>query len=146
MLDLNIASMKAKKGDYAGAIITYNEVILVLKNSTDSSLLKHLLVAMGRIGSLKLKQGDSEGALTAYQEVLMQLHPDSPTFVQMEVARSHIKCAMIYRQDSNTEKAIHHLQQALQMYVKLYGTAHKDTMALQASLRKWQQECQRDNT
>merc|ERR1711982_152511 len=101
MLDLNIASIKAKKGDLTGAIAAYENVVRVLRKSDsdnapipanrDASLFKHLLVAMGRIGSLKLKQGDNQGALQAYQEVLNELTDTSPTFVQIEVARSHIK-------------------------------------------------------
>lgn len=152
MLDLNIASIKAKKGDLPGAISAYENVVRVLRKpdaenapipaNRDPSLFKHLLVAMGRIGSLKLKQGDNNGALQAYQEVLNELTETSPTFVQIEVARSHIKCAMIFRQESSTKKAIDHLNSALKMYISLYGPTHRDTQALQASLRKWQQEWQ----
>jgi hypothetical protein len=35
------------------------------------------------------------------------------------------------------DKAVRHLKEALRMYKALYGPDHKDTLAIQTSLKQW---------
>jgi len=157
LINLNIASIRSKKGDIAGAITSYEEGVRGLKEylkrqaeaqggeAPDSarvaSTKRHLVSAIGRIGSLKLKQGDNEGALEAYASLLEAVDGTSPLASRMEKAKAHVKCATIYRQRDNekdNEHAIAHLREALEMYTELHGSNHKDTQAIASSLRQWQ--------
>ena len=157
LINLNIASIKSKKGDISGAITSYEEGVKGLKeylkqqaelqgveavdNARVASTRRHLVSAIGRIGSLKLKQGDNDGALEAYASLLMAVEESSPVASRMEKAKAHVKCATIYRQRDNekdNEHAIAHLREALEMYTELHGSNHKDTQAIASSLRQWQ--------
>lgn len=155
VIDLNIASIKAKKGDIEGAIECYEVVVQDLQNSRNNSndldamrnegatYSKHIVAAMSRIGSLKLKLRDNNGALEMFEGILKELlgEKDKTTAMKLETARAHIKCATIYRQArSSTRQAISHLREALKLYTHIYGPEHRDTKALSASLRQWQQD------
>ena len=157
LINLNIASIKSKKGDAAGAIECYEKGVGGLEkyllelqaqatedgNNTAriNSTKRHLVSAMGRIGSLKLKQGDHTGALKAYTGLLGLVDADSPLPSRTEKAKALVKCATIYRQRDTAEDndlAISHLREALDMYTNIHGQNHKDTRAIEASLRQWQ--------
>ncbi|KAL3917581.1 MAG: hypothetical protein SGILL_004646 [Bacillariaceae sp.] len=157
LINLNIASIRSKKGDLQEAIGCYEDGVLGLRQY-EAALLelhkdplrapdagkntahKHLVAALGRIGSLKLKIGDNAGALKAYTSLLEEVKEDSPSASQTEKAKAHIKCATIYRQQDNQEsheKSITHLREALEMYTNIFGPEHKDTTAIASSLRQW---------
>lgn len=164
LINLNIASIRSKKGDVAGAISSYEEGVKGLReylkrqaeaqmgefndSARISSTKRHLVSAIGRIGSLKLKQGDNEGALEAYASLIKAVDDSSPVASRMEKAKAHVKCATIYRQRDNekdNEHAIAHLREALEMYTELHGSNHKDTQAIASSLRQWQSKDAVDN-
>jgi tetratricopeptide (TPR) repeat protein len=156
-INLNIASIRSKKGDLREAIACYGEGVAGLRqyvialaelqkdplrpqDTGKNTAHKHLVAALGRIGSLKLKIGDSNGALLAYTDLLEEVKGDSPSASQTEKAKAHIKCATIYRQQDGAkshELSVSHLQQALDMYTAIFGPNHKDTMAISSSLRQW---------
>jgi tetratricopeptide (TPR) repeat protein len=157
LINLNIASIRSKKGDLQGAIACYEDGVLGLRQY-DAALLelqkdplrapdtgkntahKHLVAALGRIGSLKLKIGDNSGALQAYMSLLEEVKEDSPSASQTEKAKAHIKCATIYRQQDTPDAhvlSISHLREALDMYTAIFGPDHKDTTAIASSLRQW---------
>ena len=157
LINLNIASIKSKKGDATGATECYEKGVKGLQkylreqqanateegsnNSRINSTKRHLVSAMGRIGSLKLKQGDHAGALKAYTGLLGLVDADSPLPSRTEKAKALVKCATIYRQRDTTEDnelAISHLREALEMYTNIHGQNHKDTRAIEASLKQWQ--------
>jgi len=155
VIDLNIASIKAKKGDIEGAISCYEIVVHELQNSrnqTDdldemknesATYSKHIVAAMSRIGSLKLKLRDNNGALEMFEGILKELKGENEknSAINLEIARAHIKCATIYRQArSSTRQAIVHLRAALKLYTQIYGPEHRDTRALSASLKQWQHD------
>ena len=156
LINLNIASIRSKKGDIKGAIESYEDGVRGLQEyaaaheklqihpgmdeAGKNPHLKHLVAALGRIGSLKLKIGDTKGALDAYQTLLDEVGADGPIASRIEKAKAHIKCATIYRQEEGREshsKAITHLREALEMYTNLFGPDHKDTLAIASSLRQW---------
>jgi len=158
LINLNIASIKSKKGDVGGAINSYEIGVQGLRKykeelelagddagkNKNSSHMRHLVSALGRIGSLKLKQGDKNGALEAYASLFKEVdNNESPVASRLEKAKAHIKCATIYRQSGEREDnkhAIIHLREALNMYTDLYGTKHKDTVAVATSLQQWMEE------
>ncbi|KAL7458434.1 hypothetical protein ACHAWC_010046 [Mediolabrus comicus] len=157
LIHLNIASIKSKKGDIAGAINSYETGVLGLRKykeelelsgddagrNKNSSHMRHLVSALGRIGSLKLKQGAKDAALEAYAALFKEVDNDSPTASRLEKAKAHIKCATIYRQSGEREgnkHAILHLREAFNMYTELYGPKHKDTIAVATSLQQWVEE------
>jgi tetratricopeptide (TPR) repeat protein len=160
LINLNIASIRSKKGDLAGAIKSYADGVRGLRQyaasqekmlattgvgdtGRNSSHVKHLVAALSRIGSLKLKVGDNKGALEAYTALLNEVAGDSPAASKIEAAKAHIKCATIYRQDENSNSraySITHLRDALNMYTLLFGKDHKDTLAIASSLRLWLEE------
>ncbi|KAL7552348.1 hypothetical protein ACHAWF_015590, partial [Thalassiosira exigua] len=158
LINLNIASIKSKKGDVAGAINSYEVGVRGLRKykeelalagdeagkNKNSSHMRHLVSALGRIGSLKLKQGDRNGALEAYASLFKEVdNAESPTASRLEKAKAHIKCATIYRQNGerdDNKHAIVHLREALNMYTDLYGAKHKDTIAVATSLQQWMEE------
>jgi tetratricopeptide (TPR) repeat protein len=159
LINLNIASIRSKKGDLKAAIAYYEEGVQGLREyeaaqaeiqkealSTDSgknTAHKHLVAALGRIGSLKLKYGDNDGALEAYMTLLGEVKEDSPPASHTEKAKAHIKCATIYRQQEGADshaKSISHLREALDMYTAIFGPDHKDTLAIASSLRQWLSE------
>ena len=157
LIHLNIASIKSKKGDIAGAITSYETGVLGLRKykeelelsgddagrNKNSSHMRHLVSALGRIGSLKLKQGAKDAALEAYAALFKEVDNDSPTASRLEKAKAHIKCATIYRQSGEREgnkHAILHLREAFNMYTELYGPKHKDTIAVATSLQQWVEE------
>ena len=166
LINLNIASIRSKKGDLREAISCYEEGVAGLRQyevalaelqkdplrppeTGKNTAHKHLVAALGRIGSLKLKIGDSQGALAAYTNLLEEVKADSPSASQTEKAKAHIKCATIYRQQDGTEShelSVTHLQQALDMYKAIFGPNHKDTMAISSSLRQWLAEDQKKQT
>jgi tetratricopeptide (TPR) repeat protein len=157
LINLNIASIRSKKGDLQEAIACYEEGVLGLRqyeaalfelykdplrapDAGKNTAHKHLVAALGRIGSLKLKIGDNAGALKAYTSLLDEVKEDSPSASQTEKAKAHIKCATIYRQQGSQEsheKSITHLREALEMYTNIFGPEHKDTTAIASSLRQW---------
>jgi tetratricopeptide (TPR) repeat protein len=157
LINLNIASIRSKKGDLQEAIACYEDGVVGLREyeaavielhkdplrtpeSGKNTAHKHLVAALGRIGSLKLKIGDNAGALKAYTSLLEEVKEDSPSASQTEKAKAHIKCATIYRQRDNPEsheKSISHLREALQMYTSIFGPEHKDTTAIASSLQQW---------
>eukprot|EP00547_Thalassionema_nitzschioides_P002737 CAMPEP_0194215604 /NCGR_PEP_ID=MMETSP0156-20130528/17535_1 /TAXON_ID=33649 /ORGANISM="Thalassionema nitzschioides, Strain L26-B" /LENGTH=1518 /DNA_ID=CAMNT_0038944165 /DNA_START=391 /DNA_END=4947 /DNA_ORIENTATION=+ len=157
LINLNIASIRSKKGDMQGAIKSYAEGVRGLREyetsqeklmvttgtgetGKNTSHVKHLVAALGRIGSLKLKIGDNMGALEAYAALLEEVTEDSPQASRIEAAKAHIKCATIYRQEEGNKahsKSIGHLREALGMYSVLFGPDHKDTLAIASSLRQW---------
>jgi tetratricopeptide (TPR) repeat protein len=157
LINLNIASIRSKKGDLQEAIVCYEDGVLGLRDyeaavvelhrdplrtsdAGKNTAHKHLVAALGRIGSLKLKIGDNVGALKAYTSLLEEVKEDSPSASQTEKAKAHIKCATIYRQQDNPdshEKSILHLREALEMYTHIFGPEHKDTTAIASSLRQW---------
>lgn len=157
LINLNIASIRSKKGDLAGAIKSYADGVRGLRQyeaaqeklmattgsgetGKNTSHVKHLVAALGRIGSLKLKVGDNMGALEAYQALLAEVADESPAASKVEAAKAHIKCATIYRQEEGSSahsKSISHLREALDMYTVLFGPDHKDTLAIASSLRQW---------
>lgn len=158
LINLNIASIKSKKGDISGAISSYEIGVQGLRKykedlelsgddagkNKNSSHMRHLVSALGRIGSLKLKQGDKNGALEAYASLFKEVDSsESPVASRLEKAKAHIKCATIYRQSGEREDnkhAIIHLREALNMYTDLYGAKHKDTVAVATSLQQWMEE------
>ena len=157
LINLNIASIKSKKGDIAGAIKSYEVGVQGLRKykeelelagdeagkNKNSSHMRHLVSALGRIGSLKLKQGDKNGALEAYASLFKEVDSESPMASRLEKAKAHIKCATIYRQSGerdDNKHAIIHLREALNMYTDLYGAKHKDTVAVATSLQQWMEE------
>ncbi|GKY97404.1 hypothetical protein MPSEU_000698900 [Mayamaea pseudoterrestris] len=155
LIMLNIASIYSKKGDLESALASYEDGVRGLhqyeasmediKNRNGSLVVigsshKHLVAALGRIGSLKLKLGDNDGALDAYEALIDEVDEDSPLASHVEQAKAHIKCATIYRGRDDAEmheKAVKHLREALRMYKALYGQDHKDTVAIQTSLKQW---------
>jgi tetratricopeptide (TPR) repeat protein len=160
LINLNIASIRSKKGDLQEAITCYEDGVLGLReyesalaelqkdpfrspDSGKNTAHKHLVAALGRIGSLKLKIGDNEGALQAYMTLLEEVKDDSPSASQTEKAKAHIKCATIYRQQDGPNshaQSISHLREALDMYTAIFGPDHKDTSAIASSLRQWLSE------
>ena len=157
LIYLNIASIRSKKGDIAGAIQAYETGVLGLRKykeelelsgddagrNKNSSHMRHLVSALGRVGSLKLKQGARDAALEAYAALFKEVDNDSPTASRLEKAKAHIKCATIYRQSGEREgnkHAILHLREAFNMYTELYGPKHKDTVAVATSLQQWVEE------
>jgi tetratricopeptide (TPR) repeat protein len=166
LINLNIASIRSKKGDLREAITCYEQGVAGLRNyeiahaelqkdplrppdTGKNTAHKHLVAALGRIGSLKLKIGDSSGALQAYTFLLDEVKVDSPSASQTEKAKAHIKCATIYRQQAGPDShdlSVSHLQQALDMYTSIFGPKHKDTMAISSSLRQWLAEDQSKKT
>ena len=158
LINLNIASIKSKKGDIAGAINSYEIGVNGLRKykeelelagdeagkNKNSSHMRHLVSALGRIGSLKLKSGDKNGALEAYASLFKEVdNMESPMASRLEKAKAHIKCATIYRQSGerdDNKHAIIHLREALNMYTDLYGAKHKDTVAVATSLQQWMEE------
>ncbi|KAL7432471.1 hypothetical protein ACHAXM_003131 [Skeletonema potamos] len=157
LIHLNIASIKSKKGDISGAINSYETGVLGLRKykeelelsgddagrNKNSSHVRHLVSALGRVGSLKLKQGAKDAALEAYAALFKEVDNDSPTASRLEKAKAHIKCATIYRQSGEREgnkHAILHLREAFNMYTELYGPKHKDTIAVATSLQQWVEE------
>lgn len=163
LINLNIASIRSKKGDLRQAIMCYEDGVRGLREyeSAQAELLKelkstdagkntahkHLVAALGRIGSLKLKIGDNNGALDAYMSLLSEVKDDSPATSQTEKAKAHIKCATIYRQQESGadshDQSIAHLREALSMYTAIFGPDHKDTSAIASSLRQWLSEDQK---
>lgn len=157
LINLNIASIRSKKGDLHGAIKSYADGVRGLRQyeasqeklmqttgsgdtGKNTSHVKHLVAALGRIGSLKLKVGDNMGALEAYKALLAEVADDSPHASKVEAAKAHIKCATIYRQEEGNNahsKSIAHLREALEMYTFLFSPEHKDTLAIASSLRQW---------
>jgi tetratricopeptide (TPR) repeat protein len=154
LIRLNIASIYSKKGDIKKALQSYAQGVQGLNEYDDAMLRiqqasgifddhykisshKHLVAALGRIGSLKLKLGDNDGALEAYLQLFDAVDDDSPIASHTEKAKAHIKVATIYRQRDEREKSIEHLKEALRMYKALYGPNHKDTVAIQTSLKQW---------
>jgi tetratricopeptide (TPR) repeat protein len=164
LINLNIASIRSKKGDLQEAISCYEDGVLGLRQYEaalaelqkdpfrspeigKNTAHKHLVAALGRIGSLKLKIGDNEGALQAYMTLLQEVKEDSPSASQTEKAKAHIKCATIYRQHEGREshsQSISHLREALDMYTAIFGPDHKDTAAIASSLRQWLAEDRND--
>eukprot|EP00980_Cylindrotheca_fusiformis_P012718 scaffold3108_cov152-Cylindrotheca_fusiformis.AAC.9 len=160
LINLNIASIRSKKGDLQAAISCYEDGVLGLReyeaafselqkdplrapDSGKNTAHKHLIAALGRIGSLKLKVGDNPGALKAYTTLLEEVKENSPAASQTEKAKAHIKCATIYRQQESTDshvQSIAHLRNALNMYTAIFGPDHKDTAAIASSLRQWLSE------
>lgn len=155
LIELNIASIKSKLGNYEGALESYERGVKGLRaqirkekdenESVNSNRVtaqkRHLVSAMGRIGSMRMKLKDNAGALKAYLTLIKEVDKKSPTPSQMEKARAHVKCATIFRQTGTKENnalAVSHLSQALQMYTILHGVGHKDTKAIGSSLRQWQ--------
>ena len=150
LLELNIASIKSKLGNYQGALKCYERGVEGLRlqiqkeseNSNDhperlAAQKRHLVSAMGRIGSMRMKLKDNTGALKAYLTLIKNVEKKSPNSSQMEKARAHVKCATIFRQAGTKENntlAISHLSQALHMYTILHGVNHKDTKAIGSSL------------
>lgn len=162
LINLNIASIRSKKGDLQEAISCYEDGVTGLReyevalaelqrdpyrsqDSGKNTAHKHLIAALGRIGSLKLKIGDNSGALKAYMTLLQEVKDDSPSASQTEKAKAHIKCATIYRQQDSPDshvQSIAHLREALNMYTAIFGPDHKDTSAIASSLRQWLAEDQ----
>ncbi len=162
LINLNIASIRSKKGDLQEAISCYEDGVQGLReyeaalselqkdpyrtpDAGKNTAHKHLIAALGRIGSLKLKIGDNTGALKAYMNLLEEVNNDSPSASQTEKAKAHIKCATIYRQQESSDshsKSIAHLREALDMYTAIFGPDHKDTSAIASSLRQWLAEDQ----
>lgn len=160
LINLNIASIRSKKGDLQEAISCYEDGVLGLReyeaalaelqkdpyrppDGGKNTAHKHLVAALGRIGSLKLKIGDNDGALQAYMTLLREVKDDSPSASQTEKAKAHIKCATIYRQQDSPDshiQSISHLREALDMYTQIFGPDHKDTSAIASSLRQWLSE------
>ena len=160
LINLNIASIRSKKGDLNEAIACYEEGVRGLREyeaaqaelqkdpmASDTAVKntahKHLVAALGRIGSLKLKVGDNNGALEAYMTLLHEVKDDSPAASQTEKAKAHIKCATIFRQQDGPDSHAHsvsHLREALDMYTAIFGPDHKDTAAIASSLRQWLSE------
>jgi len=160
LINLNIASIRSKKGELQAAISCYEDGVQGLReyeaafaelqkdplrsNDTGKNTAhKHLIAALGRIGSLKLKVNDNKGALQAYMTLLTEVKEDSPAASRTEKAKAHIKCATIYRQQDSTDshvQSIAHLREALNMYTAIFGPDHKDTAAIASSLRQWLSE------
>ncbi|KAL7434903.1 hypothetical protein ACHAXH_009043, partial [Discostella pseudostelligera] len=158
LINLNIASIKSKKGDIEDAINAYTIGVHGLRQykqelelagdeagkNKNSSHMRHLVSALGRIGSLKLKLGDKNGALETYASLFKEVdNTESPMASRLEKAKAHIKCATIYRQSGDRDDnkhAIVHLREAYNMYNDLYGKNHKDTVAVATSLQQWEEE------
>eukprot|EP00559_Dactyliosolen_fragilissimus_P002762 CAMPEP_0184856530 /NCGR_PEP_ID=MMETSP0580-20130426/1728_1 /TAXON_ID=1118495 /ORGANISM="Dactyliosolen fragilissimus" /LENGTH=511 /DNA_ID=CAMNT_0027351619 /DNA_START=793 /DNA_END=2328 /DNA_ORIENTATION=- len=158
LIDLNIGSIKSKKGDYLNALLSYEKGVSGLRSHLEKdqqnemdgmeaakivAQRRHLVSAIGRIGSLKMKLKDNAGALEAYLIMIKEVDDHSPTSSKMEKAKAHVKCATIYRQmgkKKENRKAVHHLKSALQMYTQLHGLNHKDTKAIASSLQQWEDQ------
>jgi tetratricopeptide (TPR) repeat protein len=160
LINLNIASIRSKKGDLKEAIACYEDGVRGLRDfeaanaelqkdakaaerGAKNTAHKHLVAALGRIGSLKLKIGDNNGALEAYMTLLQEVKEDSPSASQTEKAKAHIKCATIFRQQDGPDSHAHsisHLREALDMYTAIFGPDHKDAAAIASSLRQWLSE------
>jgi len=157
LIEMNIAAIKAKKGDLSGAICSYEEgerklrqlekgLVKGSNNAAEKDgKSKHLISAIGKIGSLKLKQNDRQGAMAAFERVLEEASGFTSSSILKEKAKAHIKCATIIRQipenqTVNQHLSVQHLQDALQLYTKLYGSSHRDTQTVASSLRQWQQD------
>jgi len=156
LIELNIASIKSKLTNYQGALESYERGVAGLRlhiakeeaeagsdpvdENRQAAQKRHLVSAIGRIGSLRMKLKDNAGALKAYLVLLKEVNENSPVASQMEKAKAHVKCATIYRQmgsADNNNRAISHLQEALTMYTELHGASHKDTKAINSSLKQW---------
>lgn len=148
LIELNMASIKAKKNDFIGAVASYEKAANYIRNCLDdekdpqktATQMRHLVFAVGRIGSLKMKQRDNTGALQAYQALINTVDSSSPESSMREKAKAYVKCATIYRQMGtigDNATSIVHLKEALQMYTSLYGAGHKDTIAIASSLQQW---------
>ncbi len=154
LIDLNIASIKSKLGNYEGALESYERGVdglrLHIKSEENgpepldairqAAQKRHLVSAIGRIGSLRMKLRDNNGALQAYLMLLSEVDKSSPLASQMEKAKAHVKCATIYRQMGSVEnnrRAVSHLKKAQTMYTEIHGVNHKDTKAISSSLKQW---------
>lgn len=157
LITLNIASIYSKKNDLERALQCYEEGVKGLAEYDEAmekireingsvltaakhSSHKHVIAALGRIGSLKVKQGDQEGALEAYLYLIDQVDDDSPIASHIEKAKAHIKCATMFRKREgaeNQETAVSHLKEAHRMYKALYAPGHKDTIAIQTTIKQW---------
>ncbi|GAX11007.1 hypothetical protein FisN_2Lh536 [Fistulifera solaris] len=157
LITLNIASIYSKKNDLHRALQSYEEGVKGLAEYDEAmekireingsvltaakhSSHKHVIAALGRIGSLKIKLGDQEGALEAYLYLIDQVDDDSPIASHIEKAKAHIKCATMFRKREgaeNQETAISHLKEAHRMYKALYASGHKDTVAIQTTIKQW---------
>jgi tetratricopeptide (TPR) repeat protein len=148
LVELNIASIKAKQNDFVDAISCYEKAVdyitNFLRNDKDTQRFanqkRHLIFALGRIGSLKMKLKDNVGALEAYQSLIRAVDSSSPESSVKEKAKAHVKCATIYRQmgtKGDNASSIVQLKEALQMYTAIYGASHKDTVAISTSLQQW---------
>lgn len=157
LITLNMASIYSKQGNLDKALQCYMDGVKGLEVyeghlsrleesrgwvdvSQKQSAHKHMMAALGRIGSLKLKLGDNEAALEAYMSLVNTVEDDSPVASHVEKAKAHIKCATIFRQrdgSDNRQQSVEHLREALKMYEALYGRKHKDTIAIDSSLKQW---------
>jgi len=125
---------------YEGHLARLEESRGWIDASQKQSAHKHMMAALGRIGSLKLKLGDNDAALEAYMSLIGTVEEDSPVASHVEKAKAHIKCATIFRQregTENREQSVEHLREAHRMYKTLYGGQHKDTAAIESSLKQW---------
>ena len=157
LITLNMASIYSKQGNLDKALTCYMDGVKGLEvyeghlarleesrgwidASQKQSAHKHMMAALGRIGSLKLKLGDNDAALEAYMSLIGTVEEDSPVASHVEKAKAHIKCATIFRQregTENREQSVEHLREAHRMYKTLYGGQHKDTAAIESSLKQW---------
>jgi tetratricopeptide (TPR) repeat protein len=154
LIDLNIASIKSKLANYEGALESYERGVQGLRIqiqkeqqgpdpvdlTRQAAQRRHLISAISRIGSLRMKIRDNMGALKAYLMLLEEVDKSSPHSSQMEKAKAHVKCATIYRQMGSREnnmRAVSHLDEALSLYTKFHGANHKDTKAIEMSLKQW---------
>ena len=163
LITLNMASIYSKQGNLDKALQCYMDGVKGLEvyeghlarleeargwvdASQKQSAHKHMMAALGRIGSLKLKLGDNDAALEAYMSLINTVEDDSPLASHVEKAKAHIKCATIFRQregTENREQSVEHLREAHRMYEALYGGKHKDTVAIESSLKQWLAEDKR---
>lgn len=157
LITLNMASIYSKQGGLEKALGCYMDGVKGLEVyeshlarleesrgwvdlAQKHSAHKHMIAALGRIGSLKLKLGDYEAALEAYTSLVNTVEDDSPLASHVEKAKAHIKCATIFRQREgreNREQSVQQLREAHRMYEALYGAKHKDTTAIESSLKQW---------
>lgn len=157
LITLNMASIYSKQGNLEKALQCYMDGVKGLEiyeghlsrleeargwidASQKQSAHKHMMAALGRIGSLKLKLGDNDAALEAYMSLINTVEDDSPLASHVEKAKAHIKCATIFRQregSESREQSVEHLTEAKRMYSALYGARHKDTVAIDSSLKQW---------
>jgi len=155
LIDMNIASIKVKGGDFEGAITSYLEGIEKMRQLDKCTQLessydgrsRHIIASMAKIGSLKIKLGDRAGALAAFEQVLKECEAfdDTSAATKTEAAKAHVKCAtlrrsMLAEDKRNHEMSMNHLREALKLYTQLYGSSHRDTHALATSLKQWEQE------